>query len=295
MKRTAQIALALALLTLAVGCHRDTKEAQLKALDEAYKSGVFTKEEYDSKKQAMLGTSAAPTPAPTSTAPAPAGAVDTPANPPAAAAQPVADVPPPQPVQAAAPPIEQTPAPAPARKAPARIAQVQSVPPPVPAGAAPAQPAPAPAQSNTPPPRPPQVPAAPPTAAETAEPEPAPLAGCQDAESRAGGPNGAQERFFVASEDAVRQAAIQAFANLDFTVHSSTAHDMEASKKRHLSAVIGAGGERVILHFSSAKKNGQVGTRLVGETKKTFTGRLAQKSWTTAVLAQIGCNLRGGR
>jgi hypothetical protein len=127
------------------------------------------------------------------------------------------------------------------------------------------------------------------------EPEPAPLAGCQDAESRAGGPSGVQERFFPASEDTVRQAALQAFTNLDFTIHSSTAHEMEASKRRHLSAVVGAGGERVILHFSSVHKGGQAGTRLTAETKKSIVGRLAQKSWTTAVLAQIGCNLRAGR
>ena len=101
-----------------------------------------------------------------------------------------------------------------------------------------------------------------------------------------------QERFLVASEDSVRQAALQAFANLDFTVHRSTDHEIEASKKRHLSAVIGAGGERVILHFSNGKKNGQAGTKVTAETKKTFTGKLAQKSWTSAVLAQIMCNLR---
>jgi hypothetical protein len=83
MKRTAQRALALALLTLAAGCHRDTREAQLKALEEAYKSGVFTKEEYDSKRQAILGTAAA---APAAPAPA------------AAAPQPMADAPPPQPL-----------------------------------------------------------------------------------------------------------------------------------------------------------------------------------------------------
>jgi hypothetical protein len=57
MKRTARIALA-ALLIVAAACHRNSKEAQLKALDEAYKSGVFTKEEYDAKKQALVGTPA---------------------------------------------------------------------------------------------------------------------------------------------------------------------------------------------------------------------------------------------
>ena len=135
--------------------------------------------------------------------------------------------------------------------------------------------------------------AAPPPAVEPAEPEPAPLAGCQDAESRAGGPNTVQERFFPASEDSVRQAALQAFANLDFIVHRNSEHEIEASKKRHLSVVVGAGGEKVTLHFSSGKKNGQLGTRVTAETKKSFTGKLAQKSWTTAVLAQITCNLRG--
>ncbi len=118
------------------------------------------------------------------------------------------------------------------------------------------------------------------------------MAGCQDAESRAGGPNTVQERFFLASEDSVRQAALQAFANLDFTVHRNVEHEIEASKKRHLSVVIGAGGEKVTLHFANAKKNGQFGTKVTAETKKSFTGKLAQKSWTSAVLAQITCNLR---
>jgi len=45
MKRIARIALA-ALLIFAAACHKkDNKDAQLKALDEAFKSGVFTKEE----------------------------------------------------------------------------------------------------------------------------------------------------------------------------------------------------------------------------------------------------------
>jgi hypothetical protein len=70
---------------------------------------------------------------------------------------------------------------------------------------------------------------------------------------------------------------------------------MEASKRRHVSAVVGAGGERLILRFESAQRGGQSGTRVTGETKKSFVGRLAQKTWTTAVLAQIACNLRTGR
>jgi tRNA(Leu) C34 or U34 (ribose-2'-O)-methylase TrmL len=104
-----------------------------------------------------------------------------------------------------------------------------------------------------------------------------------------------QQRFFAASEDAVRRAALQAFAKLDFVVHNSTAHEMEASKKGKLNTVVGAGTERVILHFSNARENGQAGTRVVGETKRGFMGRVTQKSWTSAMLAQISCNLRGGQ
>jgi hypothetical protein len=118
------------------------------------------------------------------------------------------------------------------------------------------------------------------------------LASCQDAEWRAGGPNGKQKRFFVASGDAVRRAAMQAFSNLEFVIHNSTAHDMEAGKKGRLNTVVGAGTERVVLHFSGARRNGQVGTRVVGETKRGVMGRVTQKSWTTAVLAQIACNLQ---
>jgi hypothetical protein len=34
---------------------------------------------------------------------------------------------------------------------------------------------------------------------------------------------------------------------------------------------------------------------VTGETNKSFIGRLTQKSWTSAVLAQIACSLGGGR
>jgi hypothetical protein len=300
MKLTARIALA-ALLIVVAACHKtNNKDAQLKALDEAYKSGVFTKEEYDAKKQALLGTPApAPTPAPVAP-PAPADA-----TPPAPAADqtpnagalpnPSAALPPPDanPAPAYAPPAAApasappaTPAPAPRRQRPAPAAAPapdQTVPPTAPEQAVPVY---------TPPPAPQ---AAAPPAAQTGEAEPAPLAGCRDAETRAGGPNGAQERFFMASEDAVRRAALQAFANLDFTIHNSTAHDMEASKKGKLNTVVGGGTERVILHFTSMRYNGQIGTKVVGETKRGIMGRVTQKPWTGAVLAQIACNLRGGR
>lgn len=279
--------LVVMLLALTAACHKkDPKEAQLQALEEAYKSGVFTKEEYEAKKQALIATSAA-APAPAST-PAPAAAVPADAGQPAppsadaAAASPAPDVNP-----MALPPPDTASAPAPSAAAPAQAL-------PAPAGAPPAaqpvQAQPVQAYPTQPPQAVPPVRAAP--SAPAAEPEPAPLAGCQDAESRAGGPNGTQERFYVASEDAVRSAAVKAFANLGFAIHNSTTHDMEASKKGKLNTVVGAGTERVILHFANAHRNGQAGTRVVGETKRGFMGRVTQKSWTSAVLAQIGCNLR---
>jgi hypothetical protein len=280
MNNKMPIALAVVLLTIAAACHKDNKEAQLKALDNAYKSGVFTKEEYDAKKQALMGP---PPAAPAAPAASPAAPPATPPEPPppeTAAAPPAAPAPAQPPAAQTPPPYSPAPRSAVAPKAPS-APQIPAAPP----VSAPQIPAP-----------PPQAQAAPPSrAAEPDEPEPAPMAGCQDAESRAGGPKGVQERFFPASEEAVRNAAALAFDNLDFTIHSDSGHQMEASKRRHLSAVVGAGGERLILHFSSAQQGGQRGTRVTGETKKSIVGRLAQKSWTSAVLAQIACNLRTAR
>jgi hypothetical protein len=112
-------------------------------------------------------------------------------------------------------------------------------------------------------------------------------------EARAGGPNGAQQRFFPASEDVVRQAALKAFANLEFTIHRSDLHEIEASKKGKLNTVVGGGAERVIVHFASSRQDGRPGTKVTAETKKGLVGRVTQKPWTGAVMAQITCNLRG--
>lgn len=284
MKNTTQMAMAVALLMGAAACHKDNKEAQMKALDNAYKSGVFTKEEYDAKKQALLGTPPAPAAAPASAAAVP------PANPPGDAPPDSSGVPGAGGAPASEPPVAA--APPPAQLPPSTPAQPPRSPAPRSAVAPPAPepPLPAPPLAQA------QPKAAPRTGgAEPEETEPAPLAGCRDAGSRAGGPNGVQERFFPVSVEAVRKAATLAFTNLDFTVHSDSGHEMEASKRRHLSAVIGAGGERLILHFANAKQGVQSGTRVTAETKKSIVGRLAQKSWTTAVLAQISCNLGTGR
>jgi hypothetical protein len=121
------------------------------------------------------------------------------------------------------------------------------------------------------------------------------MAGCQDAESRSGGAKGLQERFYPASVEEVRKAAAQALVNLDFVIHKNDSHGIEASKRRHLSVVVGGGGEKLVLQYQRAQKGGQSGTMVTGETKKSIVGHLAQRTWTDAVLAQIGCNLRSGR
>lgn len=102
------------------------------------------------------------------------------------------------------------------------------------------------------------------------------------------------ERFFPAPEDAVRRAANTALDSLEFVVQKDAVHEMEASRKRHLTAAV-TGGEKLILHFSSTQRSGQRGTLVTGETKKSIVGRLTQKTWTSAVMAQIACNLRNGR
>lgn len=293
MKHTTQIALAVALLAAAAGCHKDNKAAQLKALDNAYRAGVFTKEEYDAKKQAVLGPPAAPAAPVPSAAPAPSAAppsAPTPAAPPSAPTPP-AEAPTSTTARPALPPAPRSAAiPSPPRipKPPSVSESHIPAPPPIPATHAPEPP---PAQPET---APLEAAAAPPVE-EPAERAPAPLAGCESTDSKAGGPNGVQERFFAASEEAVRKAAALALTNLDFTVSSDSNHEMQASKKGRLKAIVGAGSEKVVLHFASVEKDGQSGTRVTGETKKGVVGRVTQKSWTDAVLSQIGCNLRNGR
>jgi hypothetical protein len=172
------------------------------------------------------------------------------------------------------------------------------------APAPPVQPAVPPQQpvvpaQTTPPQTLPAHPAAPPPDAATApppppggEPEPAPLAGCADTIYRNGKEKGERERFYPAPVEAVKRAAIEALRILDFTVHSNAGNTIEATKRRGIGVLVGAGGERLILRFEPARRGGQAGTVVVGETRKSFVGRVAQRSWTNALLAQIACYLR---
>jgi len=266
MKRVMIKALPVALLVCSLllgltACSRRNQAEQLAALDSALQSGVLTKDEYESKKAALLGPAAT-----ISVAPA--------VSPPTPSPTPVS-VPTPN-----APALSVNPAPSPA---------------PTP----PATPAPAPASAPSPPVPAPVVPARPLNRAPAAEavdsdrpePEPATAAGCEDAEYKSH-ENGPQSRFFPMPVAKVKQAALEALVTLDFTVHKNSREEIEASKKRHIGALVGAGGEREILRFAAAKQSGREGTRVTGETKKTFVGRVARKSWTAAVLAQTACNLR---
>lgn len=231
----------------ATACNKAPNKAeQLSALDDAYRVGLLTKDEYDAKRLALTGT---PTTAATLTA------SETPT------AQGSAPVPLPLPVPAAPPnaiasPAETAPSLSPAEPAASSLAS--------------SKPAPA-AHAN--------------------RPEPTPTVGCEAAEYKSGGQKGADERFFAAPPETVRRAAISALNNLDFNVHKNSKDEIEASKKRHFGAIVGAGGERVILTLQNTKRAGQAGTRVIGETKKNFVGHIAQKTWTDAVFAEMACKL----
>jgi len=195
------LALVCALVGLAA-CSRRSQAEQLESLDSAYKAGVLSKEEYDAKKAALVGSATAPAAPTVSTAPTP--------------------------------------------------------------GATPA----APAQHA-------------PTAKTGGPEEPAPLAGCEDAEYKSH-KNGKQSRFFPVPLDRARKGAFSALATLGFTIHKDSGGEVEASKK--------AGAAREVLHFEATKQAGKKGTRVTAETKKA--GGAVEKSWSSAVLAQTACNLK---
>jgi hypothetical protein len=269
-------ALLVVLVVSAAACRKENKAEQLAALENAYRSGVLTQAEYDAKRLALVGPPSAALAAP---AKPPVANPVTPRNPPSGTAAAPAGV------------IATNPVPSgPAAPIAPRPQAAPAAPPVTPPRTAPAPATPA---------RQPELPAAqtgpaPQTSAGEPEPEPEPLPGCEDAEYRSGKVKGARQRFYPAPVDSVRRAAGEALRSLDFNIHTNTRNEMEASKRRHISAIVGAGGERLILHFQKAQQGGQAGTLVTGETRKSFVGRVAQKSWTNAVLAQIACHLREG-
>jgi hypothetical protein len=250
-----RIALLTVLLLAASACHRVDKNEQLAALDEAYKAGLLTKDEYGVKKLAITGV-------PTSSVPAAAPAPSTlPAS-----SEPVA-----APVPATEPKAQR------ATSAPRAHALVSTG-----TSAAPTASSTSPAEAL------PKESSPPPNLHAN---EPAPLPGCEDAQYKSGGQKGTEERFFAAPPDTVRNAALSALDSLDFRIHKKSDGEIEASRKRHLGAIVGAGGERVVLTFEVSKRGSTSGTRVTGRTKKHIVGYMAQKTWTDAVLAETACKL----
>ena len=287
MKNTWLMALVVSLVLSAAACKKEENKAQrLAALDNAYQAGVLSKAEYDAKRLALAGPPPAQPAAPV--APPPVANPTAPpqnspsATPPASAA---VEVPP-----ASTPPP--APKPAPHKRAP--VATQLPAAPPTARQAAPLTSPPVAPQMPVPAPQPEQ-PRPAPQSSVAGEAEPAPLAGCEDTEYKSGSVKGVRQRFYPAPPGSVITAARAALRSLDFIVHQDTGNDIEASKRRHMSALVGAGGERLILHFEMAQQDGHAGTMATGETRKSFVGKVAQKSWTNAVLAQIACHLRDGR
>lgn len=250
-----RIAAAVALL-MACGCSREQKPDPFSALDNAYKSGLLTKQEYDAKHAALVaGADPASAPRATPAVPAPqASPVDTASGggsggeAGAAVAPPAVAIQPTSPKPAAPPPVH----------------SARANPPP------PAQPTPAPA------------------------PAPAVPAGCEDEEFKSGGQKEASRFYDVPPEEAWK-AAVATLNSMDFNIDENTEKEIEATRRGHIGVVVGAGGEKVTLTFKKTTNQGRSGTMVTGETKKSFVGRLTQRTWTDAVLAQMACKLREGK
>lgn len=101
------------------------------------------------------------------------------------------------------------------------------------------------------------------------------------------------ERFFPVAPEAAREALLEAIKPLEFVVEQSSDAEIQAQRKRHFGALVGAGGENLIVQLVAAEENGVSGTKVSAQTKKTFAGRAGQKNWTAAVLARLDCLLQG--
>lgn len=121
--------------------------------------------------------------------------------------------------------------------------------------------------------------------------ESAPPAACADPEVRPGKEKGKQEHFYPMPPSKVRAALLKALSGLEFNIHTASDTEIEASKKRHIGVAVGHGGEKMTLLLEEATEGTRRGTRVIGETKKSFVMRVGQKSWTNVVLDQTGCML----
>jgi len=93
---------------------------------------------------------------------------------------------------------------------------------------------------------------------------PAPLAGCEPKEIKAGKEKGEQGRFYPAPLPKVKEALMGALAALEFEVKKDSGNHIEASKRRHLGVWVGSGGEKIVLQLAEAEEDGKKGTRITG-------------------------------
>ena len=275
MTRAGLIVFGVAAILAISACNRSSKPDPQAALDDAFRAGLLTTDEYDAKRADIVAVSAAASASVTAAAKAPVSV--------ASNAAPVAPVPTASETRHTSSPPPTQPA---ASAAPgAKAAAPHTV-------SAPKEPEPNEAAEDkiTPPPTK-EAPEAAPDVNQEKEPAPAPLKGCEDEEFKSGGQK-SESRFFAASPEAVHRAAVSALESMDFNIRKNTGKEIEANKKRHIGVIVGAGGERVTLTFHKQERNGQNGTSVTGETHKSFVGKLAQRTWTDAVLAQMACKLR---
>lgn len=100
------------------------------------------------------------------------------------------------------------------------------------------------------------------------------------------------EHFFAAPADKVKQAIVDAMKAIECTPDKQTDTEIQGQRKRHIGVMVGSGGEVLSFTLAPATENGVAGTKVVGDTKKTFAGRMGQKSWTDAVLTRAECLLK---
>lgn len=100
------------------------------------------------------------------------------------------------------------------------------------------------------------------------------------------------EHFFAAPADKVKQAIVDAMKAIECIPDKQTDTEIQGQRKRHFGVMVGSGGENLSFTLSPATENGVSGTKVVGDTKKTFAGRVGQKNWTDAVLMRAECLLK---
>lgn len=106
------------------------------------------------------------------------------------------------------------------------------------------------------------------------------------------GKDAKMERFYPAPMAQVKEAIVSAMKGLEFEMGKQTDTGFEANRKRHFGVMVGSGGEVLVVQMKEAEEGGVKGTKVTMETRKTFAGRVGQKTWTSAVLDQTDCMLK---